>query len=579
MRGGAARVHGPAARYLSTLFALCILGWAVPALLMLNRGFAIEDEGTYVLSYRFWSSNPYFVSGSQFLYGPVFEALGESIPALRLLRLVMVVGANAWFARSFLAWLEVQRPGLLPAPRACLSLLLVAAGGMAYLWTPLTPGYYDLTADASLALASLLLLTLVRAPSPPPWVPLLTGVVGVALALTKWTALPVLVLTVGIAFYCLARASRPTALRYAGLVAVGAAVTLVGCQVFVVSLAGYVRTLAKVSSLTAVGSHSMAYLAGRNLDDTLTALAGALLLGLPLLGGLLVARVQARRGSHRAAQAWVIGAAVVSAAVVPFALGWHGGDDRGRVVIDIALAALLTAALAALVPGPRSLPGGVSGRLVAVTLLLVPFAQAAGTNVPVLYVAFECLAMWVALVLMATTRADCPTLTTKVVLADLSALVVLTALICGSTTIATPFKTSGLTDATAGVPPLGVDVTPAVAGQYEALDQALASYVHRGSTPVFAMDQNAGLTYLVGGVPAGSTWNDGASPTRTGGILALACRHGDVRAAPVLLLSRRVDPDVARALDGCGFGYPQGYRRLAVPGGPAHLVVMVPRGG
>ncbi len=51
---------------------------------MLGRGFAVQDEGTYVLSYRFWSSNPYFVSGSQYVYGPVFEALGESIPLLRL---------------------------------------------------------------------------------------------------------------------------------------------------------------------------------------------------------------------------------------------------------------------------------------------------------------------------------------------------------------------------------------------------------------------------------------------------------------------------------------------------------------
>ena len=35
-----------------------------------------------------------------------------------------------------------------------------------------------------------------------------------------------------------------------------------------------------------------------------------------------------------------------------------------------------------------------------VVVLGVPFLQAAGTNVPLLYVAAECLAMWVALVLM-----------------------------------------------------------------------------------------------------------------------------------------------------------------------------------
>jgi hypothetical protein len=92
------------------------------------------------------------------------------------------------------------------------------------------------------------------------------------------------------------------------------------------------------------------------------------------------------------------------------------------------------------------------------------------------------------------------------------------------------------------------------------------------------MDQNAGLTYLSGGVPAGSTWNDESSPTRTAGILALACRNGDVGRAPVLILSRAVDRDVAQSLRGCGFDYPRGYRRVPVPGGPPDLTVLVPMG-
>src|SRR3954467_675353 len=146
--GDGIRVRG---RVLALVSVGCILAWAVPALLMLDRGFAVQDEGTYVLTYRWWSSNPYFVSGSQYVYGPIFEAFGESIPALRLVRLAMVLGANAWFAWSFLAWLEQQRAGL-PSSRTSLVLLLTASGGMSYLWAPLTPGYYDLTADASLAL-------------------------------------------------------------------------------------------------------------------------------------------------------------------------------------------------------------------------------------------------------------------------------------------------------------------------------------------------------------------------------------------------------------------------------------------
>ena len=199
---------------------------------MLDKGFAVQDEGTYVLSYRFWDTNPYFVSGSQYFYGPIFEALGESIPLLRLLRLTMVIGANAWFGWTFLVWLSHERDEALPSSRTSLVLLLTAAGGMSYLWTPLTPGYYDLTADASLVLVSLLLLTLVHAPRVPSWIPLAMGVAAVVLVVTKWTAVTVLVLTLGVAAWALLRHARRAAVRYAVLVAVGAASALVVCQLF-----------------------------------------------------------------------------------------------------------------------------------------------------------------------------------------------------------------------------------------------------------------------------------------------------------------------------------------------------------
>ena len=143
--------------------AACILGWAVPALVMLDKGFAVQDEGTYVLAYRFWSSNPYFVSGSQYVYGPIFEALGREHPAAA----AAPAGdgdrrpTHGSGGRSWSGWSHERRRGAARS-RTSLVLLLTAAGGMSYLWTPLTPGYYDLTADASLVLVSLLLLTLGR---------------------------------------------------------------------------------------------------------------------------------------------------------------------------------------------------------------------------------------------------------------------------------------------------------------------------------------------------------------------------------------------------------------------------------
>jgi hypothetical protein len=575
------RVDGLArrGRWIAIVSLASILGWAVPALHMLNKGFAVEDEGTYVLSYRFWHSNPYFEVGSQYVYGPVFEALGESIPLLRLLRLVMIIGVNAWFGRTFLSWLARERQGVLPGPRVGLLLLLTASGGTSYLWAPLTPGYYDLTADASLVLITLMLLTLVGAPRVAAWVPVLSGVVSVALVLTKWTAAPVLVITLAASGWALLRLGRRAAARYAVLVAAGAAAALVACQVFLTPIGRFATITGKVSTLTKVGNHTLAFLVRANVSSTLQLLSGSIFLGLLLLAGTLAARDLSRRGRTSAACSCLVGAALLSTAVLPFVLGWHGGAHHGRVMFSIALGGLVTAVVAGLLARPRGVGRSFQGRVVAVVLVLVPFVQAAGTNVSLPYVAFECLAAWVAAALMlATDGAGFPIRSTAVVV-NLAVLVVGTAMIGGTTTLKDPFKTTGLRDDTSHVPALGVSLSQATAGQYAALATALRPYVVPDRTPMITLDQKAGLTYLLHGFPAGSTWTDAASPTRTAGILELACRNGDVPAGhlPVLVLDRPVDRHLARAMRDCGFGSTTDYRRLPVPGGPPGLSVYVHR--
>jgi hypothetical protein len=36
----------PGSRWLAWLSAACIAGWAIPALMMLGKGFAVQDEGS-----------------------------------------------------------------------------------------------------------------------------------------------------------------------------------------------------------------------------------------------------------------------------------------------------------------------------------------------------------------------------------------------------------------------------------------------------------------------------------------------------------------------------------------------------
>ncbi|MGA8245556.1 MAG: hypothetical protein WB797_01485, partial [Nocardioides sp.] len=216
-------------------------------------------------------------------------------------------------------------------------------------------------------------------------------------------------------------------------------------------------------------------------------------------------------------------------------------------------------------------------RLVVLVLLLVPVGQALGTNVPLVYVAGECLAMWVAGVVVLASRPGRPSCSSYAVAADVAVLVVAVAAIAGTTTMMTPFKTTGFRSDTTSVGALGVRLSPGVARQYAALQRSLAPYVTRGVTPMFTLDERAGLTYLLDGVPMGSTWTDSGTPDRTAGILELACRNGDVDTThpPVLLFDRTPDPAVVRALGRCGYAFPQDFRALHVSGGPPGIRVYV----
>ena len=79
-----------------------------------------------------------------------------------------------------------------------------------------------------------------------------------------------------------------------------------------------------------------------------------------------------------------------------------------------------------------------------VVLLVVPLAQAAGTNVPLLYVSVECLAMWVAIVVVLASRQPRPRIAAFGVATYLAVLVTAVALISGTTTLLDPFKTTGI---------------------------------------------------------------------------------------------------------------------------------------
>ena len=123
---------------------------------MADRGFDISDEGFYVLSYRWWDTTPRVFTGVQYVYGPVFELLGWSIPGLRVVRLVSIVLVHLAFGWAFMTWLRTRRPRHHPAAggRWQGRSTIVASAGVTYGWLPLSPGYNDVVA-AHLAAAGL----------------------------------------------------------------------------------------------------------------------------------------------------------------------------------------------------------------------------------------------------------------------------------------------------------------------------------------------------------------------------------------------------------------------------------------
>ena len=151
----------PGARpWVATAALLATLVWVVAALLMAGRGFDVTDEGFYVLSYRWWDSTPRVFTGVQYLYGPVFEALGWSIDGL--------AGLPAGQRRCWCTSRSAGRswPGCGPVGPTRRPPLVggrwgahhpACSGGIVYGWMPLSPGYNDVVILTSLLLVSLLL--------------------------------------------------------------------------------------------------------------------------------------------------------------------------------------------------------------------------------------------------------------------------------------------------------------------------------------------------------------------------------------------------------------------------------------
>ena len=532
-----------------------VLVWAVAALLSAGHGFDTTDEGFYLLSYRWWDADHRNFTGAAYLYGPVFDLLGHDIAALRVFRLITVLGVHAVFGWSFMRWLRMRRPNAPPARlwEAAGTTAIMAAGGTLYGWLPATPGYNDpVLLGALLGLAAVFAMAACadRGQRAPAWLQFALGAVTVPILLAKWAAMPV-VLLVGAAAVISARLR----LRGTGWALAGFATALAVLHFAVVPLTVAIPPLVAVNRLLADGSMSFPVLIERYWTTSLPMLRALLL----HYGPLLAAGVLAARSVRPVVRALGFAALAVAA-------GWAitgGGLGGGAVNVLKFVVPFLAVIAYALVTG---MAGGMRryGVLFG-TLALLPLVYALGTgNIP-LKVSINAFAAWMAVLIGVLTGLPRARALTAAVAAT---SLVATACVATGGLWRHPYRGVPRGEATAiapGVPALAsVRLDPAAARQYGELRARLASYVDPPGRAIIGFDKMAGIVFLLDGRSVGELWYASNDRARSAIGIAEACADDPWWGArpPLLIFNRPIHPADRAVLDRCGFRIGGNYRLL-----------------
>lgn len=570
--------------------------WILTAARAANEGFDITDEGYYLLSYRWWDSNPLALTGVQYLYGPIFEWLGYNIDRLRLFRLFTVVVVHLLFGYSFMRWLRGRRPGM-PATKlwepAGMAIIL-AAGGMCYAWLPQSPGYNDVVLLGALTLVSCVLwmATAVDRGDPVPfWVPVVAGLVIGMMVLAKWTSVVVIGLIVIAAVVVLAGQGWRSVARGILFALGGVAVVALVLQLFVVRLDVAVPGILTVNRFIAGTSYSPAELLQFYWSSGIRLLGQTLRdHGLLLLATAFTVIARWRRLRIAAAVLAVV-ALVLSVRRVVVDGAAIGGSHHTATYAVTLLAAVLVAVVAA--------AGAVIAHRLGVTecsrlsrentrtwvilalLVLLPLVQAFGTNTALYTIGFNAFAAWAAVMIAVLTGIWATPIMARVTLGlVLVGSLVATASIAYTGSFRYPYRSAGHSQltATSKLPALkGLYVTPALENNYTKLAADLRSYTEPGGRPMLAFDKMAGLVLILGGRPLGEAWIAPAERARTAAGIEEVCRKGHPERAPLIILNRQITDSEITALQSCGLDFHADYQQLAPARQTIGLEVWVPK--
>ncbi|GAA1610173.1 hypothetical protein GCM10009789_75680 [Kribbella sancticallisti] len=571
--------------------AVC-LTWIITAARTVGYGFDITDEGYYLLSYRWWSSNPLALTGVQYIYGPVFELLGFDIVRLRIFRLVTIVVGQLFFAWSFMRWLRVRRPAAPPTKLWELAgiTVILAAGGMCYSWLPLSPGYNDVILLGSFLGVSCVLwaATAVEQDKKVPiWALILFGLVVSVMVLAKWSSVVVLALIGVAAIVVLAGQGAQAVARGIFWALAGATGTAVLVHFLVVPLTEAIPGVLAVNRFIAETSYSPFTLIEMYWTTGLKLFGETLQQHFLLLIAAAVAVVS--HGPVLRIAAWLLAAAGLGLSIYRvFQDGGLGGGpaNNGKFQVTL-LAAVLVAVVTIVVAliAKRWSPGRENLRtwVVLGLLAVLPFVQAFGTNNPLYLIGFNAFAAWAALMIAVVTGLEAAPLVARVTtgLVTVTSIVAVAAIAYGGLML-NPYRSlphKDLTTATPMKPLSGLKLSQTTAERYTALDKLLKPYTTPSGRPIIAFDKMAGIVLMLRGRPFGEAWVSPKERERTAAGIKEVCSTKEPwpgNRQPLLFFNRRISELEITALQACGLDLRVDYKLIAPPKTTMNLQIYVP---
>lgn len=589
-RPGAHRWISPGAeRIVCAVAFTAVVVWVVVGTWAAFRGLDMFDEAWYLITYRDARASDPLVTAAPFIIRPVYDLLGGSVVALRIVKLGAWLLLGTFMGVSFARWINVT-PGLRRVNPLTLGAVFATSGMTLYAVYPQTPSYNDLSIAFTFGLLALAFR--LAATGPERRIVGAYGATGAAMAvLLGATKATTGVVAVVVALAVLGAASSGELQWYrcwrsfvAGSLG-GAAVTVAFVHVFIVDLVTFAEATAWAVDVVQRSTVPWDKVWDREemtlrwhrhaLRDDFGAVAIVMALAIPLY--LVRWRALARV---------CLSVGLVLFVVVVIARHYYRGGYVHLGTQSIAMSALVIGSLA-LGSGLLVRPGSVPRRVVVVlgALAVLPYAQALGSNVPYMWLAVSASAVWLLLCTIVCCAQQSDDRRTVAFAATalvwcLGITVAWTGLLTSPTRVWTPL--TGQTEAATGFGLEGLLVDPATARHMAELADLGRAHRDGPDRPMLI-----GLTDLPGAVVAmdaetlAGGWFFDASPDRTVAVVERVCASTswrDRRADPLILVRDfELTDTLIDLLQRCGVDFPVGYQPVGTSDQPMGYYPFDPR--